>query len=262
MTRAPPVVATAPERALLRWLLRCTRVETDEVARRAGCSKQQLARFLAGAAVPDPDALQVALERALVDDSAVVLSVGAPRLFELMASSVSVIAVSGASSTQLRALARELGMRWGAYRKRVGARPIDAELERVLVAFEPAGARRRRRAGDLFEHVVREKMRAAGFATVDALAAASGHSRRAVDGWLRGHRPITAIALARICRALGSRDAAHEAAAFRLAARLAAAVQDFQLRSGLDVAIVRATLRELVEAARRAEAEAAGLRAS
>lgn len=140
---------------------------------------------------------------------------------------------------QLGTIARDAGLRWAGYRVWVGAATIDAELERVLVSPQPAGSRTRNLPGDVFELVVHRKMEEVGVATVKALADATGYSRRALDGWLRGHRSITAPALARIVAALTCDDDPARRESFGLALRVAAAVQDLQLRSELDPLHVR-----------------------
>ena len=267
MPPAPVEVAPALERALLRWLIRRARVEIGELAARGGCTRSAIARFFAGSVTIDVRPIRAAIDDALIGDvlrTAIATDLGCARelvgsLRDELASRLPVlVGHAGVRDPLVRvglhALAREAGVRWGAYRRLVRAGPIAPELARVLLEHRPAGARVRGRAGDVFEHVIRTKMRAAGVPTVDALARASGHCRRAVDGWLRGHRPISATALARVCAALTRDDDPRAAATFRLAARAAAAVQDFQLRSGLSYTMVRTVLLRMVEAARSVEA--------
>ncbi|HWB80719.1 MAG TPA: hypothetical protein VG755_37405 [Nannocystaceae bacterium] len=167
-----------------------------------------------------------------------------------------VATLADADDEQLRTIARDAGLRWAGYRVLIGAATIDAELERVLVSPQPAGSRLRNRPGDVFELVVHRKMHDAGLATVKALADATGYSRRALDGWLRGHRSVTAPALARIVTALTYDDDARRRESFGLALRLAAAVQELQLRCELDPLHVR----RMIAIARSAQTRLGGSR--
>lgn len=154
---------------------------------------------------------------------------------------------------RLHALARDAGLRWAGYRAFVDAAAIDAELERVLTSPQPAGARDRNRPGDVFELLVHRKMCDAGIATVKALADATGYSRRALDGWLRGHRAITAAALARIIAALTHDDDAASRESFGLSVRVAAAVQHLQLRTEIDARSLRSAFARMIAVARHAQ---------
>jgi transcriptional regulator with XRE-family HTH domain len=251
-------------RTLVRAMLQYGRISLEDIGKHAGCAPKTIARLLAGEPVAEPHALiraadEVMLGRhfvALVSEDArpagrIPLAVRcALASFPKLEIAKNEERTTDPQLMSAYIIALEAGLRWGAYRHLCGSPEISAELERAVVDFVPAGARRRGEPGDVLEHLIRARMSEVGFETVDALAKAAGLSRRALDGWLRGHRPITASAITLIVQTLTKRIPDLEASAFHLAVRMAAAVQDLQLRSGLDERLLRDALRLFVECAR------------
>ncbi len=265
MQRSASTQSDEQFREFTRWIVDAFRLPVSEIAKRAGCSDRTVNRAFAGEPVASPADLLSAVTVELMTDSfqeklracgeRVARRVSdLPRLLSDSFLLYGALLDGNKDRTTTMAylpMAVDAGVRLGAYRSVYDLPRMGERLVAAIADYADRGAKHPRgAAGDAFEYAVRERMKPAGLNDKAVRKALEIGSRRTMDAWLKGLRPIPADRLLDLVPALTAGMSCAEQEQCLLELRFAAALQQLQRRCEVEPQLLRRRLRLFVEVAR------------